>query len=231
MYLFYSENISNNKLSLDESKHCILSLRKKKNDKILITEGKGIIYIAEIIQIHNNQVEYTNLSIIKKNKKKIKSHIVISPPKNRVRFEWFLEKVTELGVDMITPIICENSERKKLNKERSQKILISAMKQSKSAFLPKMNNLIKFKDLLQTPFKDTYIAHCHNQDINYFHKLICTPTNDTPITLFIGPEGDFSKKEINFAEKAGIIPVQLGDQVLRTETAGIVGCSIINLLK
>ena len=230
MYLFYTKNIFNKILSTEESKHCIFSLRKKKGEKILLTEGKGVIYSSRIQQIIKNQVQYQDLKTLEVNNKKLKSHIVISPPKNRLRFEWFLEKATEIGVDFITPIICENSIRTKLNQERCEKILISAMKQSKNSFLPTINNLIKFEDLIVNPFTNTYIAHCHSQNLNYLNKSILNLKNHNQITLFIGPEGDFTKKEINLAETAGIVPVKLGNQILRTETAGIVGCTIINML-
>ena len=130
MHLFYSKNILNEDyaLSADESKHCISVLRKKINDKILITEGKGEIYSADITKIENDKVIYKNLKTLSIKNRKTKVHIAISPTKNRIRFEWFLEKATEIGIDEITPIICEKSERKKIKIERCNRILITAIK-------------------------------------------------------------------------------------------------------
>jgi len=231
MCLFYSENISNNELSLDESKHCILSLRKQVNDEILITEGKGVIYIAKIIKIKNHKVIYTCIGVLEKYVPKIQVNIIIAPPKNKVRFEWFLEKATELGVNSIYPIISEKSERKKINHSRCQKILIAAMKQSKNPILPRLNKLITFKKAIENSKEKIYIAHCQNTNTRKFKNVLFNLKNIQEITLFIGPEGDFSEKEVNFAKQHGAIPVSLGKQILRTETAGIVGCSMINLLR
>ncbi len=230
MDLFYVKNISENELSFNESKHCLLSLRKKINDKILITEGKGIVYRAVISGTKNKKVNYNSVIPFNENVRKIKSHIVIAPTKNKARFEWFLEKVTEIGVDLISPIICDNSERKKINYLRCEKVLISAMKQSKNATLPKLNSPVEFKKIIQNFSKNTYIAHCYNEPKNSFKEILNKIKNPKEITLFIGPEGDFSEKELNFAKEAGIIPVGLGENRLRTETAGIIGCSLINLL-
>ena len=228
MTLFYSN--TSNILSLDESRHCLRTLRKKINDTILVTKGDGIIYRAEIIDIKNNLITYQNIEIIEQKNKKTHIHIVIAPPKNRTRFEWFLEKVTEVGVDIISPVICENSERRKINHDRSEKIIISAMKQSKNSILPIINRPVKFNDIIKKNHQNTYIAHCYQEEKKDFKNIFLNDKEIKNITLFIGPEGDFSKKELNFAIKMGIIPVTLGESRLRTETAGIIGCSMINLL-
>lgn len=228
MTLFYSKEISNT-LPLEESKHCILSLRKKINDTILITNGSGTIYSARIKDIKSKLVIYDSVKIIKQIKKHTKIHIAISPPKNKIRFEWFLEKVTEIGVDIISPIICEYSERTKINKSRCEKIIISAMKQSKNCILPILNDPVKFHDIIKQDSKKTYIAHCQESEKKDFTQILQNNDNIRDITLFIGPEGDFSEKELNFAINSGITPVSLGNNRLRTETAGIVGCSMINL--
>ena len=232
MDLFYSKNIAseNYTLSPDESRHCISVLRKKVNDKILITEGEGYIYSAEILEIKKNRVIYKNLTPLPKKNRKVKVHIAIAPTKNRVRFEWFLEKATEIGVDYIHPVICENSERKTLNIERCQKVLIAAMKQSQSAILPKINNVIKFKDFLENlKNKYTYIAHCQNQEKIDFSDIL---NKDKPreIIVLIGPEGDFSKQEVNYSKKLGIKPINLCSNKLRTETAGIIACGTIEVI-
>jgi len=228
MTLFYSNKP--NTLSLDESNHCLRTLRKKINDTILITQGNGVIYRAKIIDITNNVITYQNIKLVEKKKKKVHIHIAIAPPKNRTRFEWFLEKVTEIGVDIISPVICENSERRKINYDRSKKIIISAMKQSKNSFLPIINKPIPFNDIIKKNTQNSYIAHCYQDDKKDFKNLLLNDKKIHEVTLFIGPEGDFSKKELNFAINMGITPVTLGESRFRTETAGIIGCNMINLL-
>ena len=230
MDLFYVENISNNKLSISESKHCLTALRKRVNQKILLTEGKGTTYSADIESIENGQVIYTNIKSIYTYLRKTKIHIAIAPTKNKARFEWFLEKATEIGVDIISPLICQYSERDKINETRAKKILISAMKQSKNPILPTLNSPISFNEMMKSPLTNCYIAHCQNKKKKLFKNLLFNLKNKQDITLFIGPEGDFSEKEVNFAEKIGLVSVTLGEQRLRTETAGIVGCNMINLL-
>ena len=148
-------------LSKEESQHCIKVLRKKKNDIIRVTNGKGSIYITKITSIENEIVHLENLKNEFILNRKTKIHIAIAPPKNRIRFEWFLEKVTEIGVDIITPLLCTNSERNQINLTRSQKILISAMKQSNNSILPQINNPTQFKDFLEGIENNSYIAHCH----------------------------------------------------------------------
>jgi len=230
MTLFYTKNILASKLSIDESQHALKSLRKQINDSIFITEGKGYIYSAKISNIKNNLITYSEVEIFEKNEKTTKIHIAIAPTKSRIRFEWFLEKVTEIGVDSIYPLICQNSERKIINHIRCEKILISAMKQSKNSILPKLNNPIQFESFSHSCPKNAYIAHCYKTHKKCLKDILLKNNHKKNITLFIGPEGDFSKKEVNFAKSKGIIPVTLGTTRLRTETAGIIGCSIINTL-
>ena len=231
MDLFYTNNMlaENYILSKDESKHCISVLRKKIKDKILITEGKGKIYSGEIIEIVNKQVRYKKLKVISNNHRKTKTHIAISPTKNRVRFEWFLEKATEIGIDYIYPLICENSERKKLNIERCQKILIAALKQSKSSILPKITDMITFEKFLNnTHPQTTYIAHCYNTQKRKFYSILQNQKK-TKITVLIGPEGDFSKREVEYAKNLKIEAINISDNILRTETAALIACHTIQL--
>ena len=231
MYLFYTNNIKQNNytLSAEESRHGLKSLRKKINDKIMITEGDGVIHNAFISGIKNQLIQYTLIKVLKKNQRKTNIHLAIAPIKNRSRFEWFLEKVTEIGVDTISPLICDNSEKKNINKNRCEKIMIAAMKQSKNCILPTIHNPIDFQDFVSLCQKNTYLAHCHATDKKKLQDHLVSIKNVKNITLFIGPEGDFSEKEVNFAVNHGIIPVELSENILRTETAGVVGCNIINL--
>tara|TARA_B100001250_G_scaffold397010_1_gene403636 strand:- start:2627 stop:3322 length:696 start_codon:yes stop_codon:yes gene_type:complete len=230
MDLFYSKYLNEHKLSLEESKHCLSSLRKKIYEKILITDGKGCIYMSKIEAVDNGQVVYDDLIPVYKHELTKKLHIAIAPTKNKTRFEWLLEKVTEIGVDSISPIICDHSERKKINQLRCEKVLISAMKQSKNAILPKLNKPMSFQSIVKNCNKHTYIAHCYNTPKHSLKNLLLEIKKPEEITLFIGPEGDFSKKELNFAQQSGLIEVSLGEQRLRTETAAIVGCYMIQSL-
>ena len=150
----------------------------------------------------------------------------VSPTKSRERFEWFLEKATELGVDEVTPIICQNSERKSIKIERMRKVLIAAMKQSLKAYLPKINEAISWKEfMLKKQDGQCYIAHCSEGPRTLMQELVKPKQN---VVILIGPEGDFSK-EIKDAIQSGFTPISLGVSRLRTETAAIASCHIVNL--
>ncbi|MEN8116270.1 MAG: RsmE family RNA methyltransferase, partial [Bacteroidota bacterium] len=155
-------------------------------------------------------------------------HIVIAPTKNIDRFEWFLEKCTEIGIDEITPILSEHSERKVIKPGRLEKIVVSAMKQSVKAYLPKLNELTSFNDLVKTsdaPAK--FIAHCNGGEKPHLKNNIEPGKN---VLILIGPEGDFSPAEVELAKENGFKEISLGTSRLRTETAGVVACHIVNLI-
>ena len=222
MILFFAEECDgeNAKLLESEALHCKQALRKKEGDVLAITDGKGNAYKAEISSIGKKVVE---LNILEKidlgGHRKYHLHVAIAPTKNISRFEWFLEKATELGIDEITPILCQRSERKVIKNERLNKILISAMKQSLKTKAPKLNPLTRLKDFLpQAKTEEKYIAHLENEDTKLLvHRY--NPAKD--VTILIGPEGDFSLEEIKSAIAEGFDAVSLGDYRLRTETAGI----------
>jgi 16S rRNA (uracil1498-N3)-methyltransferase len=156
-------------------------------------------------------------------------HIAIAPTKMNDRFEWFLEKATEIGIDEITPLYCDHSERKQIKIERMEKVVISAMKQSLKYKLPKLNEPEKFKDFIHQKDWDLgLIAHCQQGDKKQMRDLI---REKKKIMILIGPEGDFSDQEISEAKANGLYPVSLGESRLRTETAGVVACSNIAILK
>ncbi len=228
MRLFYLKNPTNEvKLSTVESKHVSKVLRKKEKDILNFTDGKGNLLIGEIISTENRR---TRVKIIKTEKKEKQHnyylHIAIAPTKNIDRFEWFLEKATEIGIDEITPIICDRSERKTIKKERGNRILISAIKQSLKYHLPKLNEPIKFKNLInQNKSESKYIAHC-NTDTKTELKTVKRNKN---ILILIGPEGDFTNKEVQIALKHQFNSISLGTNRLRTETAGIVATHTINI--
>lgn len=226
MQLFYAPDINNetNEFTFDkeESKHIVKVLRKLEGSILHITNGKGFLFICEVILasekkcvVKINESQFTeprNFSV----------HMVVAPTKMNDRYEWFLEKAAEIGVDEITPIICEHSERKIIKTERFDKILISAMKQSNQMYLPILNEPIKLTDFLAKEIGgQKFIAHCEETEKVELKNRIETQQH---YTLLIGPEGDFSPNEINKALVNGYLPVALGNTRLRTETAAIVGC-------
>ena len=216
--------------SEDEAKHIVKVLRKKIGDEIIVTNGKGLKWRGTIssINIKNLKAIKSDAKLIPKSFENI--HIAISIIKSSSRMEWFIEKATELGVNEITPIICFNTERKSLNLDRCQKIMISAVKQSKRFFIPKLNPVISLKEFLALKNKNhhTYIAHCHKGEKKLVHEI---QSINNKVTVMIGPEGDFSNDEINFSINKNAIPISLGENRLRTETAGIFAISNLIIQK
>ncbi len=233
MQLFYNPDIT--KLSTEftfdknESRHIVKVLRKNEGDHLSITNGKGFLFTVEIIRANDKKctVKIISSEEVKKSWN-YHLHVAIAPTKMNDRYEWFVEKATEIGIDEITPIICDNSERKILKTERIQKVIISAAKQSLKYTFPKLNNPIKFSDFIKQDQNGLkLIAHCEDSDKNSLKNLI-KPQQD--ITVLIGPEGDFSLKEIELALRHKFIPLSLGKSRLRTETAGIVVCNAISII-
>lgn len=230
MQLFYTQNIDGNLAIFEEeeARH-IKVLRKVVGDVLHFVDGKGGMYKGEIIEVHKKQC---TLSILEHtpsyNQRKTKLHIAIAPTKNIARLEWFLEKATEIGIDEITPILCDRSERKKIRTDRLGKITLSAMKQSIKSYLPKLNELTHFNDFIKMENEQLkYIAYCNDDALIHLNKEYSLSEN---VTIMIGPEGDFSQKEISLALENGYKGVSLGESRLRTETAGIVACHIVNLI-
>ena len=228
MPVYYSNQIYGNRAILDEeeSRHCIRVLRLKKGDPLRFVDGTGNLY-ESIIEIPDPktcelQITGTTTNYLSRN---YHLHMAIAPTKSTDRFEWFLEKATEIGVDEITPMICERSERKTIRMDRSRKILLSSMKQSGRACLPQLNSPVDFSSLIRVPQNGIkLIAHCQVEG----NRHIGTLNRDNKEWLvLIGPEGDFSETEIKTARESGFQEVNLGDAVLRTETAGIVACQSI----
>ena len=228
MQLFYLENPKNEIiLSAEESKHATKVLRKKEGDILNFTDGKGDFYKAEITVADSRKCRLKIVSTEQKEKQhNYHLHIAIAPTKNIDRFEWFLEKATEIGIDEITPIICSRSERKVIKTERCKRILLSAMKQSLKFHLPKLNNPISFKEFINQNFEgNKYIAHCEKSN-----KLELIKSDAVEKTLIlIGPEGDFSPVEIEMALQNQFKDVSLTTSRLRTETAGIIAAHTINM--
>tara|TARA_R110001583_G_scaffold61840_1_gene182344 strand:+ start:1875 stop:2582 length:708 start_codon:yes stop_codon:yes gene_type:complete len=225
MQLFYNSEIKKNtqEFTFDktESRHIVRVLRKKEGDKIFITNGLGNLFTSEVV-IANDKRCLVKITNIKSQIKpwKYYLHIAIAPTKLNDRFEWFLEKATEIGIDEITPIICEHSERKIVKIDRMEKIIHSAAKQSLKFHFPKLNEPITFNQFINSNFNgQLFIAHCEKTDKKTL-KSELKPIKNT--TILIGPEGDFSNKEIQQSLEHKFIPVSLGESRLRTETAGIV---------
>ena len=228
MQLFFIENPEREiVLSKEESKHATKVLRKKEGDILNFTDGKGGFYKAEITVADTKKCRLQIISSEQKPKQhNCYLHIAIAPTKNMDRYEWFLEKATEIGIDEITPIICDHSERKVLKTERCNRILLSAIKQSLKFHLPKLNEAISLKEFLKQDFEgNKYIAHCEDGNKTELRKE--EKANKT--TVLIGPEGDFSTSEIEIALQNQFKAVNLGTSRLRTETAGIVAVYTINI--
>ena len=235
MHLFYSEDLSKDliQLTAEESRHCAKALRIQPGDEVAFVDGKGQFCKARMLSV---DARASQASVVHREKQKPRSfhlHIAIAPTKNIYRFEWFLEKATECGIDEITPILCEQSERRVIKPARLNKILIAAMKQSQRAYLPQLNEAVKLSQLLENYQSETpaFIAHC---DKGQKHPLGRTYQPGSDALVLIGPEGDFSNQEVQTALEKGMKPVSLGENRLRTETAAMVTCiqlnSINNLL-
>ena len=226
MQLFYNPIIDEQTTTFafdkEESKHIIKVLRKKDGDILQVTNGLGCLFECEITLASDNKCTVQINSFEKKETPKFHLHLAVAPTKMNDRFEWFLEKATEIGIQEITPIICDRSERKVINKERFDKIILSALKQANELYLPKLNEAVTFKEFISQQNKGMQlIAHCEETDKKTL-KSVLKPNED--ITLLIGPEGDFSVKEIGLALENNYTPVSLGNTRLRTETAAIVAC-------
>jgi 16S rRNA (uracil1498-N3)-methyltransferase len=226
MQLFYNPAISENTKEFtfdrEESKHIIKVLRKKDGDILFVTNGLGFLFECSIVLAIETKCTVDIISWKKSEQPNASLHLAVAPTKMNDRFEWFLEKATEIGVSEITPIICEHSERKFIKNERFEKIIIAAMKQSNQHYLPQLNEPIVFKDFLKQEFTgQLFIAHCEETDKRQLKKELQPKTS---ATILIGPEGDFSPKEIQLALDTKFIPVSLGNTRLRTETAAIVAC-------
>ena len=226
MQLFYNSeiNITLKEFSFDkeESKHIVKVLRKTEGDTLHVTNGLGNLFLTEIILASEKKCTVRIVTTETSPPTDFYIHLAVAPTKMNDRFEWFLEKATEMGIHEITPIICDRSERKIIKNERFDKIILSAMKQSLQSFLPKLNEPISFKDFInQQHDGNLCIAHCLETDKKLLKNTI---KSKEKYTILIGPEGDFSEKEIQLALTNNYIPVSLGNTRLRTETAAIVAC-------
>jgi 16S rRNA (uracil1498-N3)-methyltransferase len=229
MHLFYNSHIQGDSFELEEqeSKHAIRVLRLVRDDRVILVDGRGGWYEAAIIDDHPKRCKLQILSYTPDYRPLSYSlHLAVAPTKNLDRFEWFLEKATEIGISEITPLICKRSERRKVKYERLEKILVSAMKQSLKAYKPKLNNPVSMEEFLQTDQQGTLgIAHCYPLERKGIKELDHSGT----YTLMVGPEGDFTEVEVSNALKAGYVPFHLGESRLRIETAALYITTAISL--
>ncbi|WP_316746992.1 16S rRNA (uracil(1498)-N(3))-methyltransferase [Pedobacter gandavensis] len=232
MHVFYTPDIDATEYSLneEESKHCLKVLRLGLGDVVNLIDGKGGFYEAEIIGEGKKNVQLRVIKAIQEYQKRNHHlHIVVAPTKNIDRLEWFLEKATEIGIDEITPIICERSERKVIKEDRLNKVITSAVKQSLQAYHPVLNPQISFTDFLKIENNSIkMIAHCIDGEPRLYISQVTEPHQN--YTVLIGPEGDFSPKEIELALQNGFKPLTLGNTRLRTETAALAACFEVNYL-
>lgn len=226
MQLFYNPNLSSDSVAFtferEESKHIVKVLRKKEGDNLFVTNGLGFLFKTEITLASDSKCMVKIISYQQSEKPFYYLHLAVAPTKMNDRYEWFLEKATEIGISEISPIICDHSERTQIKTERMEKIVQSAMKQSLHYYLPKLNEPVTFREFLKKEHDgQLFIAHCEESDKKSL-KYELAPKQK--VTILIGPEGDFSAKEVELAVQNGCVPVSLGNTRLRTETAAIVAC-------
>jgi len=231
MYLFYAPDLNTEDcfLNEEESRHCIKVLRLQKEDAIEIIDGKGNFYHAKITAPDPKK---TRFQILKTQhgfgKRNHYLHIAVAPTKNIERLEWFVEKATEIGIDEITPILCQCSERKVINHERLNKVITSAVKQSLKAYHPKLNQLCTLSSLIKAQTDaQKWMAHCADTEKVSIKEALLPQKK---YLILIGPEGDFSQQEINLALENQYEAITLGNSRLRTETAALEACFEVNFL-
>ena len=233
MQLFYHPSVSENDQEVifprEESKHILKVLRKKEGDLLHITNGKGYIFTTEIISAASNNCLAKIIKAEKEAPPTYYLHLAVAPTKMNDRYEWFLEKATEIGVQEITPVICDHSERKIVKLNRFERVLQSALKQSLHTRFPVLNEPVSLKQFLEQEHEgQLFIAHCEEDEKK---KLLSKEVKKSnPVKILIGPEGDFSKEEIDLAIKKGWQAVSLGSSRLRTETAAIVACHTVAVI-
>lgn len=231
MQLFYTYSIDGDfaLFSQGESTHCLRVLRMHVGDTISFTDGKGNLYEGTIIHDDPNAMKVAITTTISGyGQRKYRLHIAISPLKNEDRFEWFIEKAVEIGIDEITPLICNRTEKKRFRRERLEALILSAMKQSVKTFLPHLSEPITMTDFLAKAWREKKIIACCDSELER-QAITEAVSGKTDIVIMIGPEGDFTDEETRLAISAGFTPVHMGPARLRTETAGIAACCSVYL--
>ncbi|MBQ0080991.1 MAG: 16S rRNA (uracil(1498)-N(3))-methyltransferase [Alistipes sp.] len=232
MQLFFSPNCTDEEfiLSPEEARHALLVLRMRVGDFLYLTDGVGHLCEAVIMDASPKKCLLKKKCVTFYKPLDYELTMCIAPTKNIDRFEWFLEKATEIGISRIIPILCEHSERRTINLERERKVILSAVKQSLKMYVPTLEDMTPFRTIVENASsKDCFIAHCENSDNQkeYFASIVKAATKTI---VMIGPEGDFSHDEILFATKRGFKEISLGEQRFRTETAAIVATDIVSIV-
>ena len=229
--LFYAPNITMPyyQLTEEESKHLIRVLRKGVGDKVCLTDGQGFFYTCHIV---DDNSKHCKVEVIEKtvgtDHRNFILQMGVAPTKNISRFEWFLEKATEISIDVIIPFVSFHSERKEVKHDRLNRVITAAVKQSLKSFHPQLKTTMTFKEMIDLPFSGKkYIAYI-NDEVTQELSAHYSATSDA--FILIGPEGDFSPEEVEQAKEKGFVPVKLGPYRLRTETAAVAACHTINLL-
>lgn len=231
MQLFFNPIIDKNTSQIffdkEESNHITKVLRKKEGHQVFITNGKGLFFVAEISFANPKNCVAQVVAVETRPKHPYYLHLAVAPTKMNERYEWFLEKATEIGVDEITPLICEHSERTTVKTERFEKIVQAAMKQSLQCHLPKLNPAVSFKNFVKLPLNgQKFVAHCAEGEKKPLQHQLVERGN---YIILIGPEGDFSSDEIMLALQQNFLTVSLGENRLRTETAALAACHTVAL--
>ncbi|MEI6574583.1 MAG: 16S rRNA (uracil(1498)-N(3))-methyltransferase [Bacteroidota bacterium] len=215
-------------LETEEAYHALKVLRMKVGDRLILTDGKGCRGLSEIILLSKHDCAVSVVETETVSPRPFRIHIAIAPTKSIDRFEWFLEKATELGIEEITPLICEHSERRIVKAERCHKILLAAMKQSEQSWLPVLHEAIHLDKFVKAENSmEKFIGWCGTGKEEHLAHVYHKGCN---AVVLIGPEGDFSDKEVALARSLSYVPVNLGPNRLRTETAGVAACSILNVM-
>ena len=232
MQLFFSPQLTDTTSEFifdrEESRHIVKVLRRKEGDSLHITNGQGFIFKATITDAHPSGCHVRVTSFEKRYRKRYDLHLAVAPTKIIGRYEWFLEKATEIGVQEITPLICARSERSTLKQQRLEKVIEAAMKQSLRAYLPRLNPPMAYDDFISVERGGLcFIAHCEEGEKTDLKRRMGA---DQDVTILIGPEGDFTHEEIKSAYANGYRPISLGEGRLRTETAAIVACTTVAVI-
>ncbi len=235
VHFFYVPDASNcSELPTDEAKHAIRVLRLRAGDEIMLMDGKGTYYRAEVTLTQTHHCCYAIKEIMQQKMQwKGKVHLAIAPTKMMDRIEWMVEKAVEVGVDELSFLNCQFSERKVVKIPRLEKIVVSAAKQSRKAWMPQINEMVSFDKFLEVPWNGRkYIAHCYDEiPRSYLFDELRKSSDNQDAVVLVGPEGDFSVNEVRKAIANGFQSVHLGKSRLRTETAGLTAIMMMQLSK
>lgn len=232
-YFYVPQAVEKNELPAEEATHALRVLRLKPGDELFLMDGEGVFYEAHVTQADKHCYYEIDKALPQPKTWSAHIHLGIAPTKMMERIEWLAEKATEIGFDELSFLHCKFSERKTLRADRVEKIVISAAKQSRKSFLPQVHELTPFSQFIdESEEGHRYIAHCYNEieRVDFFNELNQL-TDDDPITVLVGPEGDFSIDEVKFAMAKGYKSISLGKSRLRTETAGLYAVMLAQLAK